>query len=584
MRRFSVSVASSDVLQLVEFGLYPVRLHYPVFEQDRVLCSCGDPSCPEKKSQGKHPVGASWGKTATQDAEIISSLWGNRPWNVGIVVGLCHGIPENEAIIDIENDTEEGRMLADVLLEGVEYPCYTSGKSIHRLFRWDPAFPPLATMTIKGLEFRFGGKGLQSQSVAPPSIHPSGKTYQWIEGKSPAEIPIGNLPEHVIEYVQKEYANRASKGPRGDSTTDPAKFRSPMGKIGVGARHHSLLKYANSCWRDALLKYGINGLEEQDAIDQVWMWLAGANLLVCDPPKSEAELHTIFQSSQRFMLGEFQKEIEANTDLTDPQPDDNSDRTLGGWLHRHGIRMVADPRVESSGKSADRIDEWQSNWSMKFVTKADEELVSLKLPDIDKEILMKQLEFESPMAVARKIQTETNGQWQLSRTFPIWEWDSIWKGRANDKKRECGITRGLREFLANSAKVEEKVENSLAEQTESLISSMVGAVSPVMDKLDEAVERGHGMHTWTSRLKLTPMGDLASFKAPEDPTSGLYVHEEKVWKLIKFDELMKRYRGSYGSGVPSRMLTECMEKLRYQKKHIRSGPLEGRWYGKMVDK
>jgi hypothetical protein len=439
-------------------------------------------------------------------------------------------------------------------------------------------------MTISGLEFRFGGKGKETQSVAPPSIHPSGKTYQWLEGKSPSDIPIGKLPQHVVDYLCEEYARQGSAAPRGASTTDATKFRSPMGKIGPGARHHSLLKYANSCWRDALLKYGINGLEEQEAIDQVWMWLAGANLLVCDPPKTEAELHTIFQSSQRFMLGEFQKEIEANTDLTDPQPADNSDRTLGGWLHRHGIRMVADPRVESGAKSIDRIDEWQSNWSMKFVTKADEELVALKLPDIDKEILMKQLEFESPMAVARKIQTETNGKWQLSRTFPVWEWDSIWKGRANDKKRENGITRGLREYLSNSAKVEEKVENSLAEQTESLIAGMVGPVSPVMDKLDEAVERGHGIHTWTSRLKLTPMGDLASHKAPEDPTSGLYVHEERVWKLIKFDELMKRYRGSYGSGVPSRMLTECMEKLRYQKKHIRSGPLEGRWYGKMVDK
>ena len=576
-----MSVLSSDVLQLADYGFYPVRLHYPVFEQDRVLCSCGREDC---KAQGKHPVGNQWGKSATQDPEVINEQWGEKPWNCGIILGLCHGIPEEQAIIDIEDDTLEGRAMADALLVDYPAPTYTSGKSLHRIYRWCSGLPPVANMTISGLEFRFGGKGKETQSVAPPSIHPSGKTYQWIEGKSPAEIPIGKLPQHVVDYLCEEYARQGSVAPRGASTTDATKFRSPMGKIGPGARHHSLLKYANSCWRDALLKYGINGLEEQDAIDQVWMWLAGANLLVCDPPKSEAELHTIFQSSQRFMLGEFQKEIEANTDLTDPQPAEGSDLSLGGWLHRHGIRMVADPRAESGAKSIDRIDEWQSNWSMKFVTKADEELVSLKLPDIDKEILMKQLEFESPMAVARKIQTETGGQWQLSRTFPIWDWESIWKGRANDKKRENGITRGLREYLANSAKVEEKLENSLAEQTESLIASMVGAVSPVMDKLDEAVERGHGMHTWTSRLKLTPMGDLASFKAPEDPSSGLYVHEERVWKLIKFDELMKRYRGSFGSGIPSRMLTECMEKLRYQKKHIRSGPLEGRWYGKMVDK
>ena len=207
-----MSVLSTDVLQLVDFGLYPVRLHYPVFEQDRVLCSCGDPACSEKKSQGKHPVGNSWGKTATQDAEIISSLWGSRPWNVGIVVGLCHGIPADEAIIDIENDTEEGRMLADVLLEGVEYPCYTSGKSIHRLFRWDPALPPLATMTVKGLEFRFGGKGLQSQSVAPPSIHPSGKTYQWIEGNHLQRSRSGNYLSMLLNSSRRNTPAEETRG------------------------------------------------------------------------------------------------------------------------------------------------------------------------------------------------------------------------------------------------------------------------------------------------------------------------------------------------------------------------------------
>lgn len=575
-----MSVVANDVLQLVEYGLYPVRLHYPIFEKDRVLCSCGKDDC---KAQGKHPVGFQWGKSATQDPEIIAEQWGDKPWNCGIIIGRCYGIPEEQAIIDIEDDTLEGRAMADALLKDYPAPTYTSGKSLHRIYRWCEGLPPVANMTICGLEFRFGGKEKETQSVAPPSTHPSGKKYQWLDGKSPSEIPIGKLPQHVVDYLCEEYARQGSSSPRGTSSTDPSKFRSPKGKIGPGARHHSLLVEANSLWRKAYILWGINGIEEQEAIDQVWMWLAGANLLVCDPPKTEAELHTIFQSSQRFMLDEFMKEIQANTDISDPKPASDSDRSLGGWLHKHGIKMVPDPRLDSGAKANDRIDEWQSDWSMKFVTKADEDLVALHIPQFG-DVIMKQAEFESPTAVARKIQTETQGKWHLSKTFPIWDWESIWKGRPNDKKKENGITRGLREFLTNSAKVEEKSDNSLVDQTENIVNGLIGPVSPVLEKIEESTANGHGLKMWTSRLKITPLGDLAAHKAPEDPTSGLYVFEDKVWQLVKFDEVMKRYRGSYGSGVPSRMLTECMEKMGFQRKHIRSGPLEGRWYGKIVVK
>lgn len=578
-----MSVVANDVMQLVEYGLYPVRLHYPIFEDGKTLCSCGNPACPPN-SRGKHPVGNQWGRSATQDLEIIEANWRGRPWNVGIVLGPCHGIPESQAIIDIEDDNLEGRALADSILRDYPSPTYTSGKSLHRLYRWTPDLLGVANVTINGLEFRFGGPGKETQSVAPPSMHPSGKQYQWVEGKSLADIPLTPLPQHVIEYVRDEYTRQGVNSPKGTSTTDPAKFRSPMGKIGPGARHNSLLTYANSCWRVALKNWGINMLEEQETIDQVWMWLAGANLLVCDPPKSEAELQVLFQSSQKFMMAEFLKEFEANTDITEPKPAvDANDRSMGAWLHKHGIRMVQDPNADPSAACADRIDEWVCDWSMSFITKGDEDLIQLKIPDMPP-IHLKSAEFESAQATAKRIQTDTEGKMQLAKTFPMWDWRSIWEGRANDKKRQNGITRGLKEYLQTNAMVEEQESNSLADQVEGILSWMFGPISVIQEKIEYLKEFGHSIDNWKGRLKLIPgTNELSDMKSSEDPISGLFMHEGKLMRLVKFDEVSKRHRGAFGGTVNTRSIKQSLEKLKYQNIYIRKGPLEGRWFAKEVE-
>ena len=97
-------------LKLASHGLYVVRLHYPIFDHQskQVRCSCGRSEC---SAEGKHPVGAQWGKSATTDPDSIRDFWREADWNVGVLLGLGHGIPEDEAIIDIEDDTTEGRQL-----------------------------------------------------------------------------------------------------------------------------------------------------------------------------------------------------------------------------------------------------------------------------------------------------------------------------------------------------------------------------------------------------------------------------------------------------------------------------------------
>lgn len=575
----------NEVVGLASFGLYPVRLHHPIFTEEGVKCSCGRPKC---TAQGKHPVGVEWGKSATQDVEIIEQQFSNADWNVGIILGLCHGIPAEQAVIDIEDDSLEGRALADTLLR--EYPCptYTSGKSLHRIYRWSDKLPPVANMTINGLEFRFGGKGKETQSVAPPSRHHSGKYYEWIEGRSLEDLPIPELPDHIIEYICEEYARQAHTAPDGVSSVDPRKFRSPRGKIGPGARHHSLLKESHNLWRYAYKIWGINGFEEQEVIDQVWMWLLGANAIVCDPPKTEAEVHVIFKSSQSFMYKEILKEIEekeAQAAAAENPVEDDSDETFGGWLYRHGMQLVRDKRISAMDDSPERTDEWRCNWKLEYLTQGDEELIGIKIPGFDKPCLLTPVEFESSSTTARKIQQETNGAFCLSKTFPSWTWAEIWKGRRNDKKGKNGITRGLKEFLQTNAQVVENKQQDLADQVEDLILGMAGNLESVKTGLavwmDSALK-----DVPDCRLKTDGRGSLCVLRAPEDPLTGWYYHEKEILLLVKMDELNKRYRSSYGSGVANRLISEAMtgDKLGFEKKKFRDGPLAGRWFSRSGEK
>lgn len=51
--------------------------------------------------------------------------WRDDRWNVGIVVRTVFGIPADKAIIDIEDDSPEGKVaiLSDTLLKGPAWSC-----------------------------------------------------------------------------------------------------------------------------------------------------------------------------------------------------------------------------------------------------------------------------------------------------------------------------------------------------------------------------------------------------------------------------------------------------------------------------
>jgi hypothetical protein len=242
---------------------------------------------------------------------------------------------------------------------------------------------------------------------------------------------------------------------------------------------------------------------------------------------------------------------------------------------------VHDSSLETDQVSENRIDEWVSDWRLRFIAKADEELAELVISGWDTPIVMRHAELLKAEHVARRVLIDTGGKVVLDRSFPYWNWGLIWHGGRNDRSGKRGITRGLLEFLMSRCDVESANarDRGLADQLEDLILSLAGCNR---ESVTEAIEiaLGRGL-TINERLKVDHRGGgLITIRAPEDPLTGWYIDAGQMALFVKLDEVTKKYRNAYGSGVANRLIVDALEELGLEREKIRRGPMEGRWFTK----
>jgi hypothetical protein len=219
-------------------------------------CSCGNPEC---NSPGKHPITRNGCKDASQDPETIAKWFTKHPdANVGLATGLGIVVididgPEGEAVLNSEQ-----KKLGQ-LPETMEV---TTGKGRHLYYR-----KPLDTVISnskpkhwKKIDIRGDG----GYVVTPPSLHVSGRRYEFVNESNP--VP---LPDNWINYL----SNLHGKG-----TIEPSKG---TGKVTEGGRNDFLSKKAY-----ALKKHGLQGKALTEAVEAL-------NQCQCDPPLPEVEVQKI---------------------------------------------------------------------------------------------------------------------------------------------------------------------------------------------------------------------------------------------------------------------------------------------------
>lgn len=179
-QRANANIASqSPVNQLARAIAYAVQvpvfpLHTPILTGPEPKCSCGNPEC---TSIGKHPRTRNGLHDATTDAGTITRWWSMWPdANIGMPTGKASGV----VVLDVDEfdsltalEEEHGKLPDGPVV-------LTGGGGLHLYFRApDLVIPNSASKLGPGLDIRGGG----GYVVLPPSLHVSGKRYQWLEGR-----------------------------------------------------------------------------------------------------------------------------------------------------------------------------------------------------------------------------------------------------------------------------------------------------------------------------------------------------------------------------------------------------------------
>jgi hypothetical protein len=132
-------------------------------------------------------------KDATTNPATIRRYWlANGDYNIGIATGLTSGV----WILDVDG-SNGASTLHDLEVEHGPLPatlCSSTGGGCHLWFRADGPMQSSAGRVGVGLDVRGDG----GYVIAPPSIHPDGPTYRWVN-----DAPVAPAPDWLIELARK---------------------------------------------------------------------------------------------------------------------------------------------------------------------------------------------------------------------------------------------------------------------------------------------------------------------------------------------------------------------------------------------
>lgn len=315
MTREQATRLGHAALTYARFGWAVLPLH-SINKDGR--CTCGRSECP---SPGKHPLTAHGVADASKDPTVIARWWRQWPWaNIGIATGAASGF------FALDVDGEEGQeSLRDLeashggLPDTVE--ALTGGGGRHIFFRYPGSGIGNKVGLAPGLDVRGDGGYI----CAAPSLHVSGRRYEWEVSSCPEEVPLAEAPEWLLNLIKSNGSGRLA----------PEDWEA---QIPEGQRNIELTRRAGS-----LLSRGI---PPGEVVTMLLAW----NEKHCKPPLPEEEVKRIVQSiagreaAKEHANAETAAEAKVRPELTFRKP----------WFHPNGkeIRVFVKatlPRAIMSG-------------------------------------------------------------------------------------------------------------------------------------------------------------------------------------------------------------------------------------------
>ena len=260
-------------LRYAAAGIPVMPLHW--LKQDGT-CSCrlGD-MC---QAKGKHPRIKNWCEEATTDPAKIKEWWDKTPSaNIGIPMGERSGL----VALDVDTRHHGEESLAILMDENDILPttitATTGGGGKHYVFKYTEE---LALKNVVGFREGLDVRTQGGMIVAEPSLHHSGRTYQWDKGKSPFDIAAADMPAWLVAEIRKVGTKITTKKKSADNA--------PRKKIAEGGRNNHLTSLAGALRR--------KGLGE----DAIVATLRAENADRLDPPLDDETVVAIAKSITRY--------------------------------------------------------------------------------------------------------------------------------------------------------------------------------------------------------------------------------------------------------------------------------------------
>lgn len=295
-------------------GWAVLPLHTPTGQR----CSCGKPAC---TSAGKHPRTQNGLKEASTDPDQIMTWWTRWPdANIGIVTGATSG---GLVAIDVDNKRfgdDNLRELADRFGGLPTTPMSLTGGGYHLLF--------LSTTEIRNSAGRVAGgvdvRGTGGYIVAPPSLHHSGRRYEWEGSSDPFDadepVALARLPEWIATLAAEPSRNQRAAIPAAGTP------------IADGGRNETLFRIG--C---RLRRSGIG----EDAICSA---LLAENEQRCQPPLGEEEVRKIASHAAKYEPGDPVPEAIVPRAPTQTR-DDGEQRTRGTIIVTADIATMVEQAI-----------------------------------------------------------------------------------------------------------------------------------------------------------------------------------------------------------------------------------------------
>ena len=302
----SASTMLDWALRYAELGWPVFPLHWPVKNGG---CSCGAANC---KSVGKHPRTENGNKDATCDVARVREMWSKWPLaNIGVPTGIVfdaldvdprHGGEESLGAIEKENGSLPSTFVQRTGSGGWHY-LFTPTLSLRNKVSFLP-----------GLDVRATGGHI----VVSPSLHESGRRYEWEPGTGPFDGPeLSAPPAWLLALFSAKKAKKSQKAGSVEGFTE-------------GQRNDGLFRYACGLRRQgmsaAMIVAALQVLNEEN----------------CRPPLDLDEVATIANSASSY--------AEADSTPGEVRPDRGLGALLVKLAEEQGLELLSTDGGEAYGR------------------------------------------------------------------------------------------------------------------------------------------------------------------------------------------------------------------------------------------